>query len=282
MTTTLTAQSERPTDGRIQADAAAPEVPEAPAATGLAWAEAPDAFVGISLAPLWDLLDKGGPVVAILIVMSLAATTVGLAKWLVFLTSGVGRARPAERALGHWQSGASADAMAAVSKANSPTAALLRHMFAGLAAGHDEARVREDAERFALSRLAGLRSHLRVLEATSQLAPLLGLFGTVIGMIGAFQTLQSAGAEADPSALAGGIWVALLTTAVGLAVAMPAALALFWFEGRIEREQRLMEDAMTRVFTGGLIGGLTGGLPIAGSSPTAAPPTTRDVPHAAE
>ncbi len=74
---------------------------------------------------------------------------------------------------------------------------------------------------------------LRVLDLTAQLAPLLGLFGTVLGMIEAFQTLQEAGSTADPSLLAGGIWVALLTTAVGLCVAIPASVVLAWFDSRL-------------------------------------------------
>ena len=64
----------------------------------------------------------------------------------------------------------------------------------------------------------------------------MGLFGTVLGMITAFKDLQSAGNAVDPSILAGGIWVALLTTAVGLAVAMPVSVILTWFETRVENE----------------------------------------------
>ncbi|NIY99719.1 MotA/TolQ/ExbB proton channel family protein, partial [Salipiger sp. HF18] len=53
--------------------------------------------------------------------------------------------------------------------------------------------------------------------------------------------LQDAGSQVDPSILAGGIWVALLTTAVGLAVAMPTSLILSWFESRMEAERVLAE-----------------------------------------
>ena len=49
-------------------------------------------------------------------------------------------------------------------------------------------------------------------------------------MIAAFQALQEAGAQADPATLAGGIWEALLTTAMGMAVAIPASMALTWFD----------------------------------------------------
>jgi biopolymer transport protein ExbB len=86
-----------------------------------------------------------------------------------------------------------------------------------------------------------------MLELTATVAPLLGLLGTVLGMIAAFQTLQEAGARADPTALAGGIWEALLTTAAGMAVAIPAAIALSWFEGVIDRLRIDLEGVATRI-----------------------------------
>jgi biopolymer transport protein ExbB len=82
----------------------------------------------------------------------------------------------------------------------------------------------------------------------STIAPLLGLLGTVLGMIAAFQALQTSGAQADASVLAGGIWEALLTTAAGMAVAIPAALALAWFEAVIDRVASDLEDLLARVF----------------------------------
>jgi biopolymer transport protein ExbB len=66
-------------------------------------------------------------------------------------------------------------------------------------------------------------------------------------MIEAFQALQDAGSSVDPSLLAGGIWVALLTTAVGLAVAMPTSVVLSWFESRMTSERIFAELALTTV-----------------------------------
>jgi biopolymer transport protein ExbB len=91
------------------------------------------------------------------------------------------------------------------------------------------------------------RAGLRGLELASTIAPLLGLLGTVTGMIAAFQALQEAGSRADPALLAGGIWEALLTTAAGMAVAIPAQVALTWFDGVIDRQRHEMEDAATRI-----------------------------------
>ena len=124
-------------------------------------------------------------------------------------------------------------------------------MEARLDSGLSEAQAREETARRARSDLGEARRGLRALEVIATIAPLLGLLGTVLGMIAAFQTLQQAGAQADPAALAGGIWEALLTTAAGMAVAIPAGVALSWFESVTDALQADMEDAATRIFIRG-------------------------------
>lgn len=93
-----------------------------------------------------------------------------------------------------------------------------------------------------------LNSYLRPLEVIANISPLLGLMGTVLGMIIAFQQMELAGSDVNPSVLSGGIWQALLTTAVGLAVAIPTAMAHSWFERKIERVSFALNDAITEVF----------------------------------
>lgn len=209
----------------------------------------PFEFLGFNLQPGIEMVEKGGPVVMILLAMSVIAVTVTLVKLFQFTWFRVGSTAASERALDYWIGGRHQDAYAIASKSSSPSATILAHGMRGLLMGVEERTVREDAERVALEQLSGLRSYMRVLDATVQIAPLLGLFGTVLGMISAFQALQNAGAEADPTVLAGGIWVALLTTAVGLAVAIPMAFVNSWFEGRIEREKENIEGALTSLFT---------------------------------
>src|SRR3546814_3183218 len=72
--------------------------------------------------------------------------------------------------------------------------------------------------------LEGLRGQLGALEVIGSVSPLLGLFGTVLGMIEAFRQLAEAGSQVSPAILSAGIWEALLTTAVGLAVAIPVVV----------------------------------------------------------
>lgn len=110
---------------------------------------------------------------------------------------------------------------------------------------------REETTRNAKGLLVGASGGLRVMELIATTAPLLGLFGTVLGMIVAFQALQESGSRADPGTLAGGIWEALLTTAAGMGVAIPATAALVWFEAQVDRLRRDLEDIATRVHTRG-------------------------------
>lgn len=92
-----------------------------------------------------------------------------------------------------------------------------------------------------------LEKHLRGLSVSAQSAPLLGLLGTVIGMIEAFMRIEQTGGEVNVSSLAGGIWEALLTTAFGLIVAIPALFAYHFFERKVERYAGLIRDTGERL-----------------------------------
>ena len=81
----------------------------------------------------------------------------------------------------------------------------------------------------------GLRRYLRLFNGISTISPLLGLLGTVLGMIKAFNAIVTAGAMGRPELLAGGISQALLTTAAGLSVAIPALIAYLLFVSRVDR-----------------------------------------------
>jgi biopolymer transport protein ExbB len=193
------------------------------------------------LEPLRQIADLGGPVVLILIGISVLTMATVLYKLWQFSAAGVGRHRALTRAIQAWDAGDRAGARAALNESTSYLAPVVDMAMTGQAA--DTARLQAEAE----IRFARLERGFRFLDTVAQLAPLLGLFGTVLGMIEAFQSLQEAGSQVDPSLLAGGIWVALLTTAVGLVVAMPTAMVLSWFEGRMDAERVTAERALATV-----------------------------------
>jgi biopolymer transport protein ExbB len=92
-----------------------------------------------------------------------------------------------------------------------------------------------------------LRRYLRIFSAISNVSPLLGLLGTVLGMIEAFNAISSGNGIGRPDVLAGGISTALLTTAAGLVVAIPAYLAYMYFVGRTDRLVMEMDQYAQRV-----------------------------------
>jgi len=200
-------------------------------------------------AGIMDLLQTGGPVVVILFVLSVAALAIVIAKLWQFRTARLGdRAQPRD-ALRLWQGGARAKALTVLRRTENPVAQVLERAMAGLQRGAPEVTVREDAFRYGGDLLEDLRAWFRPLEVIASLSPLLGLFGTVLGMIEAFQQLEAAGNQVNPAILSGGIWVALLTTAVGLAVAIPAVALLNWLERRVDRVAHEMDSALIRLFT---------------------------------
>ena len=190
-------------------------------------------------------LDTGGP--ALWAIAVLSVVTMALIAWKLwrFLWAGVWSTRTAEKRLAAALAGQETHAK------RKPRNIHTRFIDGSIAAlSLSEELAREEVTRLAQKELGSLRKGLRPLELIGTIAPLIGLLGTVLGMIEAFQALETSGGQADPSVLAGGIWEALLTTAAGMALAIPAAIALSWFESTVETVQLNMEDSATRLFIG--------------------------------
>ncbi len=94
-----------------------------------------------------------------------------------------------------------------------------------------------------LQELRELDRYMPTLATIANIAPLLGLFGTVTGMIKAFMVIQQLGGKVNASVLAGGIWDALLTTAFVLAVALPTVVAYNYLVGKVENFRHDMQDS---------------------------------------
>jgi len=193
---------------------------------------------------LRGLVEMGGPVIALIAAVSVATLAVILYKLWQFRASGVGRHHALRAAVADWDRGEARAARRTLEGSRSYLAPVIARAFA---ADPDDSKATRRIEAEAEARFARLERGFRFLDTVAQVAPLLGLFGTVLGMIEAFQALQEAGSQVDPSLLAGGIWVALLTTAAGLAVAMPASVVLSWFESRMAEERALADHALSVV-----------------------------------
>ena len=224
-----------------------PEVlPHAPGRLLTAWG--PSAPLAV-LNPVGQLIGAGGPVVVVLLGMSILALTVVVAKVWQFASLELNQLRTVRHMLTLHLGGESTEALAVARRCRNPAAAVLAQAIRGQCHRMPTAVVREEVDRASHALVVSLRANLRLLEVTASLAPLLGLLGTVLGMIKAFQQIAQAENSINPSTLSGGIWEALLTTAVGLSIAIPVVAVHNWLEGRVEQFTHGLTDVTTRVFT---------------------------------
>lgn len=195
-----------------------------------------------------NLFQQGGAVMWVLLAMSVLAVTIILLKLFQFFRSGLRRLHFVEPALAALQQDDHHRALAALQQQRSPVAHVME---SAIRCGADPAMSAKDVEaevsRIGSAQIRGLESWLRGLSSIAHLSPLLGLLGTVTGMIAAFMSLEAAGSRVDPSILSGGIWEALLTTAFGLTVAIPAMAAFYYLEGEVDHVRAAMKDVSIRV-----------------------------------
>lgn len=197
-----------------------------------------------------DFLHMGG--LAMYAIATLSVLTLSVILWKLWVLTRNGTffgGRVTERAVTLWEAGERSAATRLLEGRRSARARVVLVAMQGAADARLERAAAEAAtEQVARADLKSAAAGLRFLELAAAVGPLLGLLGTVTGMIAAFQGLAAAGVRADTATLAGGIWEALLTTAAGMGVAIPAMIAQHWLDGVIEGLRHDMEDGATRVF----------------------------------
>lgn len=195
------------------------------------------------MAEYWEFLGTGGPIIAVLAVLSALSLTIIVVKILQLWNCRAGVALR-DAAFQQWQSGDKHGAQTAVAAGKSPADRVTAYAMKALLANFKGTALDAELTRRGNEELAQMNTMIRVLELIAMVSPLLGLLGTVLGMIQSFQQLEMAEGAANASVLAGGIWQALLTTAVGLLVAIPAAVAAGLLASRIESATQRIESAV--------------------------------------
>jgi biopolymer transport protein ExbB len=198
----------------------------------------------------WELFNKVyqyiGPVGVVLVLLSVFSLTLILNKLYIFLFARLGRTRQIEQAMLALEDQGVEAVAESLGEDRHPVALMLSAGVERIAAGEPREAVEAEIRAVATHELQQLSRYDRLLELIGLIAPLLGLLGTIIGMIAAFQGLQSAGSRVDPAVLAGGIWEALLTTALGLVVAIPAIVTFNMAENRIDRLRQYASVTVSR------------------------------------
>ena len=191
-------------------------------------------------------LGPGGMIIIVLLLLSALSLALIVVKTIQLMPARSGVAKR-EEAITQWVADQKDQAQAAVQTGKSPADRVMSYAMKSLASGFKGPALNAELLRRGNEEFAKMNSLIRVLELIAMISPLLGLLGTVLGMIVSFQALEMAQGAANASVLAGGIWQALLTTAVGLLVAIPAAVGATLLSARAESAAQMIENAVGRL-----------------------------------
>ena len=197
-----------------------------------------------------NLLAKGGPVMFILLGFSILALFIIILKLIQFSIVKVSNTNALDNIISKLNKTNAKKLLIEIQQIKNPIAKVVEVVIVTKSDRRfDKESRKSEISRISSIQIRNLENYLGGLEVIASISPLLGLFGTVLGMIKAFLNLEKAGSQIDPALLAGGIWEALLTTAFGLAIAIPALAAYHLFENKISNTRNKMKDATIRTNT---------------------------------
>ena len=193
-----------------------------------------------------ELLAKGGILVIPIATCSILVLAIFLERCIRFAVNR-SRSRQVEQQVAEQAGAGNLDqALETARTSHSPMGRVLEKAI--------EARNMDDATRETLiinateQEVRGLSAYLQTLATIGNIAPILGLLGTIIGMIKAFMVIQEMGGKVNAAVLAGGIWEAMLTTALGLSVALPAMLAHSYLLARVDAQESRIQNGLALFF----------------------------------
>lgn len=189
---------------------------------------------------MYELMIKGGPVMWPLLACSVLALAVVFERLLFWLI--ISRRKNQNLINRIFTLTETGDFETAIQEGEGSQCLVCRILTSGLA--HRNYGLVQSLEAAAMQEIEGMKRYLSVLDTVITLAPLLGILGTVSGIIVSFDLLGSTGIE-DPKAVTGGIAQALLTTAAGLAIAIVALLPYNALSRKVEKVTRYLEQLVT-------------------------------------
>ncbi|MDP3790801.1 MAG: MotA/TolQ/ExbB proton channel family protein [Candidatus Omnitrophota bacterium] len=195
---------------------------------------------------MWDMIQKGGPVMYLIIILSIIAFGVIIERIYSFNRARVDAQKFMDEILKHLKRNKIIEAIEMCNQTPGPIAHIIK---AGILK-HDRSKpeIKEAIDEAAQLEIPRLEKHLPIIATIAHITPLLGLLGTVSGMIKAFQAIQFKAltmTPVNPGDLSGGIWEALLATLAGLAVAIPTYVAYNYLVNQADNLVYDMERSAT-------------------------------------
>jgi len=194
------------------------------------------------------MIQKGGPLMYLLILCSVAVLTVIIERLITLNRYKIDVSSFMSKILEAVRRNRIMEAIELCERTTSPVAEVIKAGLLKHSASRQE--IKEAMEEAALSEVPKLEKNLNLLATLAHVSPLIGLLGTVTGMVQAFQVIQEKATALNPVSpgdLAGGIWEALLTTVGGLSVAIPAIVAYNFLVTKVDNMIINMERAATEL-----------------------------------
>ncbi len=195
---------------------------------------------------MWEFMQKGGPIMWPILLCSVIAFAIVIERLIRLRQEQIDTKVFMEQISKSLKRNKIMEALDLCERTGGPIAAILK---AGILK-HDRPRneIREAIEDASIHEVPRLERNLPVLATVAQVAPLLGLLGTVTGLLAAFQVIEAKSTAlnpVNPGDLAGGIWQALLATTFGLCVAIPTYVAYNYLVSRVDGFVLDMERSAT-------------------------------------
>lgn len=192
-----------------------------------------------------QLLSNGGPVIWILLLAGAVAAAVFIERWLYYHRAQINSTEFLNGVRNVLKRDNIVEAISICDATPGPIARLVKTAILNRERGREG--VRESLEEAGLLEVPRLEERLNLLATITQIAPLLGLLGTVLGFIRIFSGMQEAGPFAHAGIMAGGIWQALVCTAAGLALAIPCYAGYNYLVNRVNSIVLDMEKSATDI-----------------------------------
>ncbi len=194
---------------------------------------------------IWNILSLGGPTALPLLIASIFSLAVIIEKTLFFARYRNGNTRLIKKVEMLLEEG---DTMAALNQLKGKRGPAVKMLSTAVKHYSEEPeRIRELLQIVGENEIKKMEKHLPILDVVAMVSPLLGLLGTVLGIISSFNILGATAGVGNPAQVSGGIAAALISTAIGLIIAIPTAIFYSYFSNIVERKAHKLNQNMVEI-----------------------------------
>lgn len=190
---------------------------------------------------LWEMFVKGGSMMIPIVICSFIAVVITVERWLTLRKIQLNSRKFTMQVRSMLAHQRVEDAILLCKETPGPIAGIAKAALLKRDRPRDE--IKEAIQSAGQAEIYLMEKYMGILATVAGVAPMFGFLGTVTGMIQAFMQIQVRGGNVDAGVLAGGIWEALITTAAGLIVGIPALIAYNWIQGKVEHHVFQMQES---------------------------------------